>query len=369
MLEPDGRVATYGARATVLATGGAGKVYLYTSNPAAASGDGIAMAWRAGCRIANLEFMQFHPTCLYAPGGETVLLSEALRGEGARLTLPDGEDFMRRYDERGELATRDIIAFAMDREMKRLGAECVYLDISHRSENDIEKLFPSLRKMCLARGFDLAKDRVPVVPAAHYMCGGVVTDLNARTDVGGLYAIGEVAHTGLHGANRMASNSLLECLVCARFAADALPQELATSPNEPAAPMPWDESRVTPADEKIITLQTWHEVRRLMWNYVGIARTTRRLLRAQQRIEIIRQETEEHYGRFRLTADFVELRNMTLVASLVIRSALLRKESRGLHQLVDYPEALAEYEGRDTVLQRDDNADDDTGAAAAANKN
>ena len=352
VLESDNRVVPYCARAVVLATGGVGKVYLYTSNPSVATGDGIAMAWRAGCRIANLEFMQFHPTCLYAAGQETVLLSEALRGEGAQLKLPDGERFMYRYDERGELATRDVVAFAIDNEMKRLGIESVYLDISHRDAGEIKKMFPTLCKKCSERGFDLTKEPVPVVPAAHYMCGGVSTRLNARTNIGNLYAIGEVAHTGLHGANRMASNSLLECLASARFAVKSIKKQLAS--DKPFQPQckPWDESRIMLPNEKVITLQVWREVRHLMWNYVGIARTTNRLLKARKRIALIYKEIEEHYARYKVSTDFIELRNITTVASLIIRSALARKESRGLHQLVDKPETKKQYDGRDTVLKK-----------------
>lgn len=351
ILNDTGRVEPCPARVTVLATGGAGKVYLYTSNPDSASGDGIAMGWRAGCRVANLEFMQFHPTCLFAPGEKTLLLSETLRGEGAQLLLPNGTRFMDRYDPHGDLAARDVLARAMDTEMKRLGVPHLYLDVSYKPAAFIKKHFPTLYRRCLDYGYDMAKDRLPVVPAAHYTCGGVSTDLYGRTNVKRLLAIGETACTGLHGANRMASNSLLECLAYASFAAKAINLLLLDEPDAPNIP-DWDTSQVTQPNEEIIILQAWHEIRRLMWNYVGIARSRERLMRAQERITLIRREIDEHYRRFKISADFIELRNLATVSGLIVRSALLRRESRGLHYLVDVPHPQTEYEGRDTVLQR-----------------
>jgi len=339
-----GRVEALAARAVVLATGGANMAYLYSSNPNGASGDGIAMAWRAGCRIANMEFMQFHPTILYHKDQRTFLISEALRGEGALLKLPDGkghagERFMDRFDPRAELAPRDIVARAIDYEMKRLGLDFVYLDITHKPATFIRHHFPSIHARCLELGLDITRQPIPVVPAAHYTCGGVVTDLHGRTDVDGLYAIGEVACTGLHGANRMASNSLLECLVFAESAAGDLHRSAAARP-APGPLRPWDESRVTDSDEDIVVSHNWQEVRRTMWDYVGIVRTNKRLQRAAHRVALLAAEIQEYYGNYRISADLVELRNLVVVADLIVRSAQARKESRGLHYTLDYPQTL-----------------------------
>ncbi|AFL72656.1 L-aspartate oxidase [Thiocystis violascens] len=331
-----GRVETFLARFVVLATGGANKVYLYTSNPDVSTGDGIAMAWRAGCRVANMEFMQFHPTCLYHPDARTFLITEALRGEGAHLLLPDGERFMPRFDRRAELAPRDIVARAIDHEMKRLGAACVYLDISHRPANFIVEHFPTIHKRCLELGIDIAREPIPVVPAAHYTCGGVMVDAHARTDLAGLYASGETAYTGLHGANRMASNSLLECLVYSESAALDIERRIADCPEPPEVP-DWDESRVTEPDEEVVVTHNWEELRRFMWDYVGIVRTNKRLRRAKRRADLLAQEVIEYYSHFRVSNDLIELRNLLEVADLIIQSALRRRESRGLHYTLDFP--------------------------------
>ncbi|WP_420842865.1 L-aspartate oxidase [Erwinia mallotivora] len=335
------KVETCNARAVVLATGGAAKVYQYTTNPDVASGDGIAMAWRAGCRVANLEFNQFHPTCLFHPDARNFLLTEALRGEGAYLRRPDGSRFMPDFDSRAELAPRDIVARAIDHEMKRLGADCMYLDISHKPADFIRAHFPTITEKLLTLGIDLTKEPVPIVPAAHYTCGGVMVDQHGRTDVSGLYAIGEVSYTGLHGANRLASNSLLECLVYGWSAAEDLQHYLKTV--TALYPLPgWDESRMDDSDERVVIQHNWHELRLFMWDYVGIVRTTRRLERALRRITMLQQEIDEYYAHFRISNNLLELRNLVQVAELMVRCAMARKESRGLHFTLDYPHHLPE---------------------------
>jgi L-aspartate oxidase len=331
------RVETLPASAVVLATGGVGKVYRYTSNPDTATGDGIAMAWRAGCRVANMEFIQFHPTCLYHPEERSFLITEALRGEGAQLRLPDGTRFMAAHDERLELAPRDIVARAIDFEMKKHGLDHVWLDATHLGEAFLKEHFPTIHARCLALGIDIARQPIPVVPAAHYTCGGVVTDLMGRTDTPGLYAVGETTYTGLHGANRLASNSLLECVVLGRTCAAQL---LAQGPAAVAVLPAWDESQVENADEQVVISHNWDEVRLLMWNYVGIVRTTKRLERALARIKLLKSEIDEYYAAFRVSRDLLELRNLVECAELIVRSALLRHESRGLHFSRDFPEAL-----------------------------
>jgi L-aspartate oxidase len=331
------QVETISASAVVLATGGVGKVYRYTSNPDTSTGDGIAMAWRAGCRAANMEFIQFHPTCLYHPQERSFLITEALRGEGALLKLPDGTRFMPAHDERAELAPRDIVARAIDFEMKKHGIDHVWLDATHLGEAFLKEHFPTIHARCLQLGIDIARESIPVVPAAHYTCGGMVTDLNGRSDLPGLFGVGETTYTGLHGANRLASNSLLECVVIGHTCADAI---IADGP-QPAESLPeWDESQVDDADEQVVIAHNWDELRMLMWNYVGIVRTTKRLERALHRIELLKAEIDEYYAHFRVTRDLLELRNLVVCAELIVRSALNRHESRGLHFSRDFPRTL-----------------------------
>jgi L-aspartate oxidase len=341
--EQSGKVLTFSAQHTVLATGGAGKVYLYTTNPDTASGDGIAMAWRGGCRVSNMEFIQFHPTCLYHPYAKSFLITEAIRGEGGLLKLPPeagaaaGQRFMLAHDERAELAPRDVVARAIDFEMKKRGLDYIHLDISHKPADFLIEHFPTIYARCMELGIDITKEAIPIVPAAHYTCGGIVTDLAGRTDLPGLYAVGETACTGLHGANRLASNSLLECLVIGRACAKDIEQhEPVKIPELPE----WDESRVTNADEEVVIAHNWDELRRFMWNYVGIVRTTKRLERAQHRIALLKEEIDEYYRHFRITHDLLELRNLVDVASLIVDSALSRRESRGLHFSRDFPSTL-----------------------------
>jgi len=343
-----GEVRTITATHTVLAAGGAGKVYLYTTNPDTATGDGIAMAWRAGCRVSNMEFIQFHPTCLYHPYAKSFLISEAVRGEGGLLKLPDGTRFMPEHDDRAELAPRDVVARAIDFEMKKRGLDCVYLDITHQPEAFLKEHFPTIHARCLELGIDIAREPIPVVPAAHYTCGGVVTDTAGRTDIGSLYAVGETGCTGLHGANRLASNSLLECMVIGRAAAADIASHGKAGAPDITLPA-WDESRVSDADEEVVVSHNWDELRRMMWNYVGIVRTDKRLERAQHRIGLLREEIAEYYANFRVTRDLLELRNLVEVASMIVDSAYSRHESRGLHFSRDYPETLPK--ALPTVLQ------------------
>ncbi|MEN8425132.1 L-aspartate oxidase [Acinetobacter schindleri] len=341
------QVHTFLAPFTALACGGAMKAYLYTSNPDIATGDGIAMAYRAGCRVANMEFNQFHPTCLYHPQARSFLITEAMRGEGAYLRLPDGERFMLRFDERAELAPRDIVARAIDYEIKRLGIRHVWLDITHKDEDFIKEHFPTLYARLLELGIDITKEMIPVVPAAHYTCGGVVVDENSQTDIAGLYAIGETSYTGLHGANRMASNSLLECFVYGMSAAKHIQENFKANQSIPEVPA-WDDSQVTNPDEDVVILQNWDELRQTMWNYVGIVRTTKRLERALHRIEMLKKEITEYYQDYQVSKNLIELRNLVLVSEMIVRCAMQRKESRGLHYTLDYPEQLSEL--RKTVL-------------------
>ncbi|GAB3523588.1 L-aspartate oxidase [Photobacterium alginatilyticum] len=343
-------VETVRAKFVVLATGGASKVYQYTSNPDVSSGDGIAMAWRAGCRVANLEFNQFHPTCLFHPEARNFLLTEALRGEGAYLRRPDGSRFMKDFDERAELAPRDVVARAIDFEMKRLGADCMYLDISHKPADFVQKHFPTIYEKLLGFGIDITKEPIPIVPAAHYTCGGVIVDKEGRTDLDGLYAIGEVSYTGLHGANRMASNSLLECVVYAWAAAESITHKL-DHVSLPSSLPSWDESQVNCSDEEVVIQHNWHELRLFMWDYVGIVRTTKRLERAMRRIQLLNEEVNEYYSNFRVSNNLLELRNLLQVAELMVRCALERKESLGLHYNLDFPEQ--QESSQPTVLTPD----------------
>jgi L-aspartate oxidase len=342
------RVEALTARATILASGGAGRAYLFSTAPRGATGDGIAMAWRAGCRISNMEFMQFHPTCLYNLEVKNFLITEAVRGEGGLLVNPKSrERFMPGYDERAELAPRDIVARAIDNEIKRDGLDYVWLDISHREPEFVKAHFPTIYEKLLGLGIDMTAGSIPVVPAQHYTCGGVLVDMHGRTDAPGLYAAGEVTQSGLHGANRLASNSLLECLVFGEAAARHILANWASLPEAPPT-RAWDESRVTDSDEEVVVHQVWGEIRRFMWNFVGIVRTTKRLERAKRRIDMIRQEVTEYYKNFRVTPDLIELRNLVEVADLIIRSALSRQESRGLHYTLDFPKMLPE--AKDTIL-------------------
>jgi len=347
-----GQVESFQSQYVVVATGGASKVYLYTSNPDISSGDGIAMAWRSGCRVANLEFNQFHPTCLFHSKANSFLITEALRGEGALLKLPNGERFMHLFDDRAELAPRDIVARAIDHEIKRLGVDCVYLDISHKEADFIKSHFPTIYEKLMALNIDITKEAIPVVPAAHYTCGGIVVDRDSSTDLTNLYAIGEVAFTGLHGANRMASNSLLECLVFAKNAAESIIANKQNNPQNEVKIPSWDESQVADSDEEVVVSHNWHELRHLMWNYVGIVRTTKRLERAKRRIQLLKQEVKDYYSNFRVTSDLLELRNLITVAELIIECAMKRKESRGLHYTLDHPETDQKNEPNDTILSR-----------------
>ena len=349
----NGRVEAFAARATILATGGAGRTYLFSTAPRGATGDGIAMAWRAGCRVSNMEFMQFHPTCLYNLEVKNFLITEAVRGEGGHLKLPHdapdpGYRFMPDFDERAELAPRDIVARAIDHEIKRLGLDFVHLDISHQPPDFVREHFPTIYDKLIGLGTDMTKEPIRVVPAQHYTCGGVLIDLDGKTDLPGLYAAGEVSESGLHGANRLASNSLLECFVFGEAAANHICDHWGDLP-EPPAIRAWDESRVTDSDEEVVVQHNWKEIRRFMWDYVGIVRTTKRLERAQHRVELLRQEVDDYYGNFRVTPDLIELRNLIEVAGLIVRSALARKESRGLHYTTDHPERADK--AVDTVLK------------------